>query len=534
MITKIKKAYINAKIYTVNNSQKWADCVLTEDNKLSFVGSYSEAKKIIDTNTEVIDLKGALMLPGFIDSHAHTILGGLSLMSVDLSESKSKNEFSSILKNYVSENKNRWVEGGNWNHHNWENGETPKKEWIDHFSSDTPIFVSRMDLHMALANSCALKLAEITKDTPNPPGGIIEKDPDTGEPTGILKDKAMDLIYDVIPKTSKTELYNAGLAALREAKRFGVTSIHDITTLDDLEILKMLEQKGDLSCRVYSRLPIEHCELLFDNKMQDELTSDKISFGSVKAFWDGSLGSSTALFFDPYKDDKNNYGIAMDYILDGRIENWAIECDKNHLQLSIHSIGDKAISDLLDLFEKIETINPGRDRRFRIEHAQHLRKQDIKRFARLNVIASMQPYHLYDDGVWVEKKIGLERMNGFLAFNTFLNNKVKICFGSDWSVSTLNPIKGIYTAVTRQTACGTNPNGLIPEEKISAEEAVECYTINAAYAEFAENKKGSIEVGKFADMVVLSENIFEIPPEEIQNVSVLKTIFDGKEIYNQQ
>jgi predicted amidohydrolase YtcJ len=279
------------------------------------------------------------------------------------------------------------------------------------------------------------------------------------------------------------------------------------------------------------RLPISQWEDLAKLGIEVPFGNEFIRIGSLKAFADGSLGSMTALFFDPYDENPNTRGLATDIVQDGRLEKWATEADKAKLQLSIHAIGDSANSLVLSIFERIVQKNPNWDRRFRIEHAQHIHPKDFERFKKLNVIASMQPYHAIDDGRWAEKRIGKERCKSSYAFRTFLDSGVKLCFGSDWNVAPLSPILGIYAAVTRQTLDGKHPEGWFPEQKISVEEAVECYTINNAYAEFAENEKGSISVGKLADFVVLSEDIFKIPPERIKDVSVLMTVLGGRMIY---
>ncbi len=526
-----KKAFINGKIYTVNDKQPYAEAVVVQYGKIIFVGNNADAKKIIDDRTDVIDLEGKLMLPGFIDDHTHFISGGFYLLGLDLRPAKSTEEFKSILKKYVESHQRKWITGGNWDHEAWENKELPTKEMIDSFSPNTPIFIDRFDGHMALANSYALKLAGITKDSKSPEGGTIVKDLKTGEPTGILKDNAMSLIYSLFPEASEEEMYQAGLAALDEAKKNGVTSVQDITYKNDLVTYQKLEKNGKLTCRVYTRLPIADYKNLVDAGIQYNFGDNYIKLGSLKAFADGSLGSSTAWFFDRYNQDTTTVGLPMDIVQDGRLEKWALDADKNKLQISIHAIGDRANAYVLDLYQKIENANPKWDRRFRIEHAQHIRKHDIERFANLKVIASAQPYHSIDDGVWAEKRIGHERINEAYPFRSFLEAGVKLCFGSDWTVAPLNPIIGIYAAVTRRTLDEKNPNGWIPEQKISVEDAIKCYTINNAYAAFEENIKGSIETGKLADLVVLSDDILKVDPVKIKDVKVDLTILNGEIIY---
>ncbi len=521
--------FINGKIWTVDKTKPVAQAVAVLGDKIIAVGSNSEIKKLAGKNTQIVDLKGKLMLPGFIDDHTHFVSGGFQLMSVDLRDAKTPEEFALRIKEYAEKKPGKWITGGDWDHELW-GGELPRKEWIDQYTQNTPVFVTRYDGHMGLANSLALKLAGVTKETPDPPGGLIVRD-EKGEPTGILKDEAMSLIYRIIPEPSLEERINAIKLALEEAKKLGLTGIHDIGTVEDFKAYQELYKKGELTIRVFLRLPISQWEELAKVGIQVPFGNEYIRIGSLKAYADGSLGSMTALFFDPYDENPNTKGLATDIVIDGRLEKWAIEADKAKLQLSIHAIGDSANSLVLSLFEKIVRENPAWDRRFRIEHAQHIHPKDFARFKDLNVIASMQPYHAIDDGRWAEKRIGKERCKTSYAFRTFIDNGVKLCFGSDWNVAPLSPILGIYAAVARQTLDGKHPEGWFPEQKISVAEAVECYTINNAYAEFAENEKGSITPGKLADFVVLSDNIFNIPPEKIKDVKVLMTVLGGKIIY---
>jgi len=524
-------AFINGKIYTVNEKQPLAEAVVVKENRILFVGTNEEVRNYVDKESKIIDLQGKLMLPGFIDNHTHFISGGFYLNGIDLRNAKTTTEFTNLIKDYASSNPGKWITGGNWDHEAWEKKVYPHKEWIDEFTSNTPVFVDRFDGHMGVANSYALKLAGITKDTESPAGGLIEKDPVTGEPTGILKDNAMSLVYRVVPDDSDEDYNQAGLTALEEAKRLGVTSIQDITYAKDLEVYKKLEKEKQLTCRIYTRTPLYDYKSLVNANIKVGTGTAYLKMGGLKAFADGSLGSSSALFFEPYENEPDNYGLAMEILSDGSLKKWALDADNNNLQICVHAIGDSANSEMLSIFEEIIKTNPGWDRRFRIEHSQHVKFEDIDRFAKAGVIASVQPYHCIDDGVWAEKRIGKERIKYTYPFRTFLDKGVHLCFGSDWTVAPLNPLLGIYAAVTRATLDGKNPGGWIPEQKITVEEAVKCYTINNAYASFDEKEKGSIEAGKLADLVVLSEDIFTIAPEDIKNVTVILTIFDGKVIY---
>lgn len=527
----MKTAFTNGKIFTVNEKQPHAECVIVEGNKIIFVGSNKESKKMMDADTKIIDLNGRLMLPGFNDNHVHFISGGFYLLGIDLRPAISTSEFKSILKSYSEKYPGKWITGGYWDHEKWEIKNLPTKEMIDEVVSNQPVFVDRLDGHMAVANSYALKLSGITKYTQSPEGGLIVKDPKTGEPTGVLKDNAMSLINNLIPEPTDEENYSALIVALDEAKKLGITSVQDITYQDALTTFQKAKDEGKLTCRIFTRWPIADYDYLIKNHLSIGSGDDLIRFGSLKAFADGSLGSSTAWFFEKYEQDTSTFGLPMDIITDGSLEKWSLDADKNHLQLSVHAIGDRANSYMLDLYEKIAKENPKWDRRFRIEHSQHVRFDDIKRFSELGVIASVQPYHCIDDGVWAEKRIGKERIKYTYPFKSFLEAGVKLCFGTDWYVAPLNPLLGIYAAVTRRTLDNKNPDGWIPEQKISIEDAIKCYTLNSAYASFEENIKGSIEVGKLADLIVLSEDILSIDPIKIKDVVVDMTVFDGKIVF---
>lgn len=526
-----KTAFINGKVYTVNENQPLAQAVVVQDSKIIFVGSDDDAKKIIDKNTDVVDLNGKLMLPGFNDNHVHFLTGGFYLLGIDLRPANSTSEFKQILKDYAKRYPGKWITGGYWDHEKWEVKDLPSKEMIDEVVSDQPVFVERLDGHMGVANSYALKLAGITKETENPDGGLIVKDPKTDEPTGVLKDNAMEILTKHIPDATEEENYDALLAALNEAKRLGVTSIQDMSYLDALTVYERAKNEGILTCRIFSRWAIADYKYLVKKNIKAGYGDNLIRMGSLKGFADGSLGSSTAWFFEKYVQDTTTSGLAMDIITDGSMEKWCMDADKNGLQICVHAIGDKANSYMLDLYAKIIKENPKWDRRFRIEHAQHVRFDDIKRFAELGVIASVQPYHCIDDGVWAEKRIGPERLKYTYPFKSFLDAGVKLCFGTDWYVAPLNPLLGIYAAVTRRTLDGKNPDGWIPEQKITVEDAIKCYTLNSAYASFEEKIKGSIETGKLADLVVLSDDILSIDPVKIKDTEVIMTIFDGKIIY---
>ncbi len=523
--------FTNGVVWTVDASLPTAEAVAVVGGRISLVGSAQQVAPLIGASTRVVDLKGRLLLPGFIDDHTHFMSGGFQLQSVDLRSAKSEKEFAELIGSRARQVPGEWITGGDWDHDNWPGGRLPSKGSVDPLTPSTPVFVSRYDGHMALANSVVLSLAGITKETPDPPGGTIVRDPSTGEPTGVLKDEAMSLVYAHMPDATHEQMLKAASLALAEARRFGVTSIQDVSSTLDLRVYQELRRRGELTARFHCRLPLSQWEQLSRVGLQVPFGDEWIRVGSLKAFMDGSLGSSTALFFEPYVSDPSTSGLAMDIVSDGSLERWALAADRAHLQLSIHAIGDKANSLLLDLFDKIVRENPSWDRRFRIEHAQHIHPKDFERLATLGVVVSVQPYHAIDDGRWAEGRIGAKRCETTYPFRSFLDHQIAMCFGSDWTVGPLNPLAGIYAAVTRRTTDGRHPDGWIPDQKISVEEAIRAYTMEGAYAVFEEQEKGSITQGKLADMVVLSRNILAGDPRQIETTEVLMTVVGGSIVY---
>jgi hypothetical protein len=426
----------------------------------------------------------------------------------------------------------RWILNGDWDHQQFSPVELPRKDWFDAVTPDNPVCVNRFDGHMIVANSLALKLAGVTKDTPAPPGGEIEKDPATGEPTGILRDAAMDLVYNRIPEPSFEEKLEAAEASVRHAAENGVTSVHEMADAASFEVFQELARRGRLTTRIYLYVPITEIETVARLKLKSPFGHPYLRLAGLKGFVDGSLGSATAYFFEPYTDDPTTSGILVGQMFpEGIMEKRILEADRAGLQLAIHAIGDRAVSLLLDMYERAVAANGPRDRRWRVEHAQHMRPADIARFGRLGLVAAVQPYHAIDDGRWAETKIGPERAETTYAFESLRRAGAVLAFGSDWTVAPLSPVLGIYAAVTRRTLDGQNPGGWVPAEKVSVEESVRAYTVNGAWVEFAEASKGSIAAGKLADLVVLDRDIFTIPPEEIGNAKVRMTVFDGGVIF---
>ncbi len=527
---------------TESGPAKIAQAVAIANGRFLAVGSDTEIQDSIGSNTRVVDLKGRLAVPGMIDSHTHFIIGGFQLLSIDLKDARSEEEFARrIGERAKSLAPGRWMLGGNWDEQAWASAQLPTRQMVDAFTGDHPIFLVRYDEHAALANSLALKLAGVTRDTPDPVGGVIVRDPATGEPTGIFKDAAQSLIARVIPPPSEAETIEALHAALAEAARVGLTSVHSITIdanswngsfTGEIQLLRRAEQEGWLTCRVYEIVPIVRWEKLRDAGISRNMGDDFIKLGAVKGFADGSLGSATAWMFEPFTDEPNNLGIPLPLMNPpAKMEALAKDADQSNIQICVHAIGDRANAEILDIYEKIGGNNPAAHR-FRIEHAQHLRQQDFARFGKMGIIASMQPYHAIDDGRWAEKRLGPERVKWSYAWRSMLDAGAPLAFGSDWPVAPLSPILGIYAAVTRATLDGKHPDGWHPEQRLTVEEALRAYTEGSAYAAFQENEKGSIAPGKLGDVVVLSDDIFSIPPAQIKDTHVAMTIVGGKIAYS--
>jgi hypothetical protein len=524
---------LNGKIWTVNEAQPRAEAVACLGSRIVAVGSNGEIRKWIGAGTEVLDLNGKLVLPGFNDAHVHFFSGGENLAGVQLRDAKSEDEFRKRIAEFAARQPaGRWISGGGWDHENWTPARLPTRQSIDAVTAGHPVFVNRLDGHMALANSQALQLAGITRDTPDPPGGTIVRDA-AGEPTGVLKDAAMERMYRTIPEPSEDQIADAVRAAMRYAAENGVTSVQDMSAAPQiLRVYQALLANGELTVRISGHQPLAAWQRLAAVGLRAGFGGEKLHIGGLKGFADGSLGSTTALFFEPYLDAPNTSGLAnSEMIPESKMQKHILDADRAGLQVAVHAIGDKANHMVLGMYEEAARQNGARDRRFRIEHAQHLRMEDIPRFGQLHVIASMQPYHCIDDGRWAEKRIGPERAKGTYAFRALLDSGAVLAFGSDWDVAPMQPLIGIYAAATRRTLDGKHPNGWVPEQKITVAEAIRAYTMGSAYASFDDKIKGSIEPGKLADMVVVSDDILSVPAVEIEKTRVETTVFDGKVIY---
>ncbi len=524
----------NARVWTVDADRPKAEAVAVIGERIVAVGTASEIDAWRGEKTKVVDAAGKVLLPGFNDAHVHFVSGGMQLDSVDLRDADSPKEFAARIEAQVKKTpKGEWLTGGDWDEQKFKPVLLPTKEMIDAVTPETPVFVNRSDGHMALANSVALRVANITSATKDPPGGIIVRDAQ-GKPTGILKDAAMDVVYNKIPPLSRERRLRAVRRAMGHAARLGVTSVQDMNPeYADVAVYMELAERGELTTRIYAAPRLAGWDDQAKLGIRRGFGSTLLRLGALKSYADGSLGSGTAYMFNSFTDAPKSRGLlAEDMIPLSKMRQRLQKSDAAGLQNCVHAIGDQAISITLDLFAEVEKANGDRDRRFRIEHAQHMAEKDFARFRTLGVIASVQPYHAIDDGRWAEKRIGPERAKTTYAFRTFLDQKVRLAFGTDWNVAPLNPLLTIYAAVTRATLDGKNPDGWIPEQKLKVSEAVEAYTLGSAYAEFQEKEKGSITPGNLADMVLLSDDIFTLAPVAIKDVTVEMTMVGGRVVWS--
>jgi len=523
----------NAKVFTVDKGRPECEAVAILGDRIVATGTRAEIDAWRGPSTRVLDAGGRRVVPGFNDSHVHFVVGGMDLDNVDLKDAPTREEFVKRIAAQVARTaKGEWVQGGNWDETMWSPATLPDRTLIDKVTGDTPVFLARYDGHMALANSAAIRLAGVTAKTPDPPGGAIVHDA-SGAPNGLFKDAALGAVYKVIPPYTREQRMRAARRALGHAARLGVTSVQDMNPeYADMAVYAELLERGELTTRIYNAPPLAGWEDQAKIGIRRSFGSPWLRLGALKGYADGSLGSTTAYFFEPFSDAPGNRGLLSDEMQPlSRMRERMTGADAAGLQLCIHAIGDQGISMILDLFAEVAKGNGARDRRFRIEHAQHMAPKDFERFALQRVIASMQPYHAIDDGRWAEKRIGPVRIRTTYAFRTFLDRGVRLAFGTDWSVAPLDPMQGLYAAVTRATLDGKNPAGWVPEQKITIQEAVEAYTLGSAYAEFQETEKGSIAPGKLADLVILSDDIFAIDPKAIRNVTVRVTIAGGRVVY---
>jgi len=523
-------AIVNAKVWTGDSVRPWADAIAIRGERIAMVGSSAAVRKAAG-NARVIDAAGQMVVPGFIDSHVHFVAGGFRLSSVQLRDAKTPAEFIARIKAFAASTPpGAWITGGDWDHERW-GGELPRRDWIDSITPNNPVWVNRLDGHMSLANSAALEAAKVTRATRDVAGGTIVRTAG-GEPTGVLKDNAAELVDSVVPKPP-AELEDRALdAAMAYVGAQGVTSVHNMGSWDDLAVFERAHKADRLRTRIYAAVPLSTWERLRDTVAARGRGDAWLRIGALKGFVDGSLGSHTAAMLQPFTDAPKDTGLFVS--TPDNLYRWVSGADKAGLNIMVHAIGDRAIRTQLDIFERVAKENGPRDRRFRIEHAQHIAATDFPRFARIGVIASMQPYHAIDDGRWADKVIGPERSKGTYAFRSLLDAGATLAFGSDWFVAPPTPLEGIYAATTRRTIDERNPGGWVPEQKITVEEALRAYTRGGAFASFEDKERGVLAAGALADFVIIDRDLTRVPVEQIRNARVVLTAVGGRVVYERK
>jgi predicted amidohydrolase YtcJ len=527
----------NARIWTVNRRHPNADSIAVWQDRILAVGDTTDVMRLAGPNTRIIDARGRRIVPGFFDSHLHLLGGGLQLSRVNLKDAGDEAELGRRLRDFDRNHaRDGWMLGGDWDHDRTLGGKLPSAELLDRYVRDRPVYLRRYDGHMAVANTQAMKLASITSQTADPTGGVIDRKEGSREPSGIFRDNAMALVDRVVPAPSEPEVIEAVRRALDEIAGNGLTSVQDMDGGSDglrrtlFRHYQHLARRRELTARIDLRWPLSEWNELARQGVESSFGNDWVRIGGVKGFADGSLGSSTAKMYESYSNQPKNTGIFV--TPHEKLDEYIRAADHAGIAIAVHAIGDRANGDLLDIFSTVEKQNGRRDRRFRIEHAQHLRPQDYPRFHELDVVASMQPYHVIDDGRWAEGRIGSERCASSYAYRSLLDTGARLAFGSDWPVAPLSPLLGIDAAVNRRTLDGKNPNGWFPKQRISVAEAIEAYTLSAAYAGFQERERGSLESAKLADFVVLSRDILqEAEQNHIADAKVLLTVVGGKIVF---
>ncbi|MEO8478642.1 MAG: amidohydrolase [Gemmatimonadota bacterium] len=514
-------------VWTGNADAPTAQAVAVRGDRIVAVGDSTTIAAQVGAETEVIHTNG-MIAPGFADGHIHLLDGGLQLASVDLRDAQTPEEFIRRIAAFAkTQAAGAWILGGTWDHENW-GGELPTRQWIDSVTPQNPVFVQRLDGHMAVANTEALRLAGLDRSVAPIPGGTIIRDA-RGDLTGLLKDEAMNPVFAVIPAPSPAQADSAVAAAMRHANSRGLVAASAVSAGLEIAATGRLRAKGLQTIRLSFYPPLAMWRLVADSVAAHGPGDEWIRVAGVKGFVDGSLGSTTALFFDTYLDDPSSHGLMVTPI--DSLRRWIIAADSAGLQVVVHAIGDSANAILLDDYEAAISANGSRDRRFRIEHAQHLRPQEIARMARDSVIGSMQPYHAADDGRWAAKRVRPDVLKGTYAFRSILDAGGRLAFGSDWYVAPLDPLFGIWAAVSRETLDGANPDGWYPEQRITVEEALMAYTAGNAYATFGEADRGTIKAGMLADLVVIDRDLRAIPAHQIRDAAVEATVVGGKVVY---
>jgi predicted amidohydrolase YtcJ len=523
-------AVVNARIWTGVDARPWAEALAVDSaGRIAAIGTTAQIARL--GAVTVIDARSQMVVPGFIDAHVHFVDGGFGLASVQLRDAKTKTEFITRIRDHARTlPKGAWITNGDWDHTNW-GGELPQRSWIDSVTPDNPVWISRLDGHMNLANTLALTAARVTRTVKDVRGGEIVRDA-AGELTGVFKDNAQDLVASAMPQPPQAVEDRALDAAMDYVASYGVTTVHNMGSWNDFAVFERARRAGRLRTRIYAVTPLPEWERLRDTVAARGRGDDFLRIGGLKGFADGSLGSHTAAMYAGFTDAPADSGffVTPPESLYAR----TLGADKAGLQVMVHAIGDRAISTQLDVFERVARANGPRDRRFRIEHAQHIGARDMNRFAKLGVIPSMQPYHAIDDGRWAEQVIGADRASRTYAFRSLLDAKAQVAFGSDWFVAPPRPMEGIYAAVTRRTLDDRNPNGWVPAQKITVPEALRAFTRGGAYAAFEEANRGVLEIGMLADFAMLERDITAIPPEQLRSVRVMRTVVGGRTVFERQ
>lgn len=505
-----------------------AQAMAISAGRIISIGQNDLALKLKGKKTQVIDLGGHFVMPGFNDAHTHLASGGFEKLNVNLVGTKSLEEMKQrIAARVKTAAPGEWITGRGWDHTLWAEQKTPTRQDVDAVTGDHPAIFNRVDGHIAVANSVALKAAGITAQSADPHGGKIDRD-DKGEPTGILRETAMSEVFSKIPPPTPAQRRRAAELALQDAAQWGITSAQDNSEWEDFLVYEQLEKEGKLTLRIAEWLPFDApLEKLKEMRSHHPASDPMLHTTMLKGFMDGSLGSRTAAMLAPYNDDPKNAGIPR-YEQDP-LDKKAVERAKAGFQLGFHAIGDRGARMALDAFALAEQASRKRDFRFRIEHAQVVAPEDYEKFKQFGVIASMQPNHLLTDMNWAEAHIGPDRAKHSYAWKEFLEDGVVLAFGTDYPVEPITPFRGIYCAVTRKNEAGTKE--YLPEQKLTMDQAIAAYTTGSAYAEFAEQQKGVLEKGRLADFVVLDRDITKVDPEEILKTRVLRTVVGGRTVY---
>jgi predicted amidohydrolase YtcJ len=528
--------YLHGRIYTNDPEHPWAEAMAIRDGKIRCVGKIDYVLLECggnDPSAETIQLKGKFVMPGFNDAHVHLGGAAAAMLSVRLNGVTSIAEMQKRVADAVAQhNEGEWITGSGWDHTLWADKKFPNKQELDAVAPKNPVFLVHVSGHVAVANTLALVHGEIKQDTPNPSGGMIERDPD-GAATGMLEEEsAMSLVSARIPDLKSDQRRRGIEMVLADAAKNGVTSAQDFSEWADYLVYVQLKEEGKLTLRITEWLPfLLPTNELLNMRAQGGTTDPWLKTGALKAFTDGALGSRTAAMLAPYSDDPSTSGILTND--PDKLRAMAIERDKAGFQLNFHAIGDRANRVALDVFEAVAKANGPRDRRDRVEHAQVLAPEDLPRFAQLKVIASMQPSHETTDMRWAGQRVGPDRAKGAYAWASLQKSRARLAFGTDYPVEPINPLRGLYACVTRELPDGGPAGGWQPQEKISLDDCIHAYTSGAAYAQFEEGKKGELKAGEYADFIILSDDLTKIPAQQYTKTTVLLTVVGGRTVYSQ-